>query len=63
MKKIPITLLPIVLILIVLLLFTFYVPQSGDLISSKGDYYLGQALGLLTVLSLLLDFMRFQNRK
>ena len=55
MKKIPITIIPVIFILVVIFLFFFYVPHGGNLISSTGDYILGLILGLWFGISLAID--------
>lgn len=61
-KKLPLTLIPILLFLVFLLLFLF-VPAGGDLISTKGDYLVGQILGNVTFFCLLVDVVRFIKSK
>lgn len=62
-KKLPITLFPIIFGCILVALFTFVVPENGDLISPTGDYYLGQLLVYLFVVCLLLDVVRLFKHK
>jgi len=57
-KKLPLALIPVLLFVIFLSLFIF-VPNGGDLISAKGDYYVGQGLSMLFVAFLLIDLGRF----
>ena len=63
MKKLPLAIIPILLIIVVVLLFTFVVPTDGDLISAKGDYYIGQAIGLFFIVFLFLDLKKFFKNK
>ncbi len=60
--RIPRTLIPILLFVIFISLFVF-VPQGNDLISAKGDYYLGQAISLLFIVCLFIDFSRYIRNK
>ena len=62
MKKLPLTLIPVLLFVIFISLFVF-VPQGNDLISAKGDYYLGQAIGILFIACLFIDFSRYIRNK
>jgi hypothetical protein len=61
-KRLPVTLLPILLAVILAMLFFFYVPVGGDLISSRGDIILGGLHGLLFVACVLTDLLRFIKR-
>ena len=58
-EKFPVTLVPILLAVIVAMLFIFYVPAGGDLISSRGDMVLGGLDGLLFVACFFIDLLRF----
>ena len=61
MRKLPFTVIPIALILVLVLLFTFYVPSGGDLISATGDYILGIVIGISTLVCLIVDIKRFKR--
>jgi uncharacterized sodium:solute symporter family permease YidK len=63
MKKIPITVIPIVVLIVIVLLFTFYVPKDGDLISAKGDFVLGAMTSTLFIACVLVDIIRFIRNK
>jgi hypothetical protein len=58
-ERFPVTSVPILLAVIVAMLFIFYVPAGGDLISSGGDMVLGGLHGLLFVVCVLIDLLRF----
>jgi hypothetical protein len=60
-KRLPVTLLPILLAVIVAMLFIFYVPAGGDLISSRGDIILGSLLGGLFSACVFSDLLRFRK--
>jgi hypothetical protein len=62
MKKLPLTLIPVLLFVVFLSLFAF-VPKDGDLISAKGDFFVGQGLGMLTFVFLFIDVRRFVINK
>lgn len=63
MKKLPLITLPIALFIVTALLFAFVVPKNGNLISSAGDYYLGQGLGALLVVCIIIDIIRWKKSK
>jgi hypothetical protein len=58
-KRVPLTLLPILLAVVVALLFIFHVPSGGDLISSTGDIILGAVNGALLCACFFADLYRF----
>jgi len=62
-KKAPLTVIALAVFLVENLLFMFYVPAGGDLISPKGDESLGAATGMLIVLCAALDVLRYSRRK
>ncbi len=63
MKKIPLTIIPIITIIIFVSLFLFVVPKEGDLISAGGDFFLGLTISLLFFLCLFLDIVRYKKYK
>jgi hypothetical protein len=58
-KRLPVTLLPILLLAVIVVLFIFYVPAGGDLISRRGDIILGGLLGGLFSVCVSNDLRRF----
>lgn len=58
MKRLPITIIPIILSLLVALLFILFVPKGGDLISKSGDFIIGYVLGYLFAITLFIDLIR-----
>ncbi|MBX4211102.1 hypothetical protein KW783_04000 [Candidatus Parcubacteria bacterium] len=60
MNRVPYTLIPIIIIAIFALLFIFYVPPGGDLISGTGDLVLGIIVGILLGVCLVADLRRFR---
>ena len=62
-KKAPLTLVALAVVFVEILLFMFYVPSGGDLISPKGDESLGQATVVLFFLCAAFDAHRNFKRK
>jgi len=60
-KPLPVTLLPILLLAVIVVLFIFYVPAGGDLISRRGDIILGVLLGGLFSVCVSNDLQRFRK--
>ena len=58
MKKLPLTIIPIITSAIVALAFIFFVPKDGDLISKSGDFTLGYIIGYSFGITLLVDLIR-----
>jgi hypothetical protein len=61
-KRLPVTLLPILLLAVIVMLFIFYVPAGGDhLISTWGDIFLlGLLVGLFSA-CVRTDLLRFRK--
>jgi hypothetical protein len=58
-KRLPVTLLPILLFAVIVAMFIFYVPAGGDLISRWGDILLGGLLAGLFCACVSSDLLRF----
>lgn len=58
-RFIPLIIIPLVLFVLTAMAFIFFVPPGGDLISSQGDYYLGQTTVDLLVFCIVLDTCRW----
>ena len=63
MKKLPLTIIPLLVVAVIVVLFTTIVPKNGDLISPSGDNTLGQIVGALFVICLVIDARRFRKNK
>jgi len=63
MKRFPVTTIPVLLTIAVALLFVFYVPKGGDLISGPGDKVLGAVIGVALVVCVLIDRKGVSKRK
>lgn len=61
MNRFPLTLIPGFLIVLIVILFTFYVPNGGDLISTGGDAVIGQILAVMLVACIIIDYKRFKK--
>jgi hypothetical protein len=62
-RKAPLTVMALAVVIVEILLFMFYVPSGGDLISPKGDESLGQATVILFFLCAAFDVLRYSRRK
>ena len=62
-KRFPFTIFYVSLVIINILLFSFYVPAGGDLISAHGDYLLGQWMANLLFICIGLDVLLHVFRK
>lgn len=62
MKKIPLTLLPLLILGIFAYLFKYVVPVNESLISDPVDTILGVIVGGALVICLILDFIRFSKK-
>jgi hypothetical protein len=62
-KNAPLTVAALALFFLEILLFMFYVPSGGDLISPRGDESLGQATVILFFLGAAFDVLRYRRRK
>jgi len=62
-KKAPLTVMALAVVFVEILLFMFYVPTGGDLISPKGDESLGQLTVILFFLCAAFDAQRYFKRK
>ena len=60
-KRLPVTLLPIILLAVIVAMFIFYVPAGGDLISRWGDIVLGGLLTGLFCACVRADLLRFRK--
>jgi hypothetical protein len=60
-KRLPVTLLPILLLAVIVSMFIFYVPAGGDLISRWGDIFLGGLLVGLFAACVRSDLLRFRK--
>ena len=60
-KKLPLVTIPIVYLLVLACFFIFIVPSGGDFISPKGDFFLGQLGGILFIVFLIIDVVRFRR--
>jgi len=60
-KRLPVTLLPILLLAVIVAMFIFYVPAGGDLISRWGDIVLGGLLVGLFAACVRSDLQRFRE--
>jgi hypothetical protein len=63
MKKIPLTIIPLIVIGFVAYEFVYIVPAGGDLISESGDTILGIIVGASLVLCIIFDVRRFIKSK
>lgn len=63
MKKVPLTIFPLLTGIILLILFATVVPKDGDLISAGGDMVLGQIVGLTLVVCLVMDIKKFLKKR
>ena len=59
MKKIPLVTIPISAFVIITILFFMVVPEGGDLISAKWDMVLGQVIGVVFIVLLIIDIRNF----
>jgi len=59
--RLPVTLLPILLFAVIVAMFIFYVPAGGDLISRRGDIWLGCLLGGIFSVCVSRDLRRFRE--
>jgi hypothetical protein len=62
-KKVPLTVMALAVVFVEVLLFMFYVPSGGDLISPKGDEGLGQLTAILFLLCAGFDAQRYFKKK
>jgi hypothetical protein len=60
-KRLPVTLLPILLLAVIVAMFIFYVPAGGDLISRWGDIVLGSLLAGFFAACVRRDLQRFRG--
>ena len=63
MKRFPVTTIPVLLMIAVVLLFVFYVPKGGDLISGPGDRVFGAVWGTALAVCVWIDVKRVSKRK
>ena len=63
LKNAPLTVLALAVFFVEMLLFMFYVPAGGDLISPKGDESLGQMTVILFFLCAAFDAQRYFRKK
>jgi hypothetical protein len=62
MKRMPLTLIPLILLAVAAYLFKYVVPVGGDLISETGDTVLGIIIGASLVMCLFYDVARFTKK-
>lgn len=61
-KKVPLLIVPTILVILFFCSFLF-LPPDADLVSPKGDYYIGQILGILFPVCFVIDWYRFFGKK
>ena len=62
LKKVPITLIPILFIIIFLGVASF-IPENSTPVTDARDYTIGQMIGILTAWCVVIDVIRFRKMK